>query len=131
MCFIVDELDKKEKIAKDDIICYKVGRKYNKNWIFRDTFLPLFRNFTYKIGKLYKKCYPSRLIVEVPEFIPIRYSNGIIYEGFHSYKSKYTSYYAMHSYCCVLCIIPKGAKYYENKTEYVSDQIIIKKLVKK
>ena len=37
-------------------------------------------------------------------------------EGFHSYKTTTTS-------VNVECIIPKGATYYENEEQYVSDQI--------
>lgn len=89
-------------IAKKNIICYKsvsLNLTHGGELSIRSSI----RNYEYTLGKL----------VEA-EFDINRYH---INAGLHSYKNI--------GKCNVKCIIPKGATYYENDSEYCSDQIKI------
>ena len=121
MCFLGEN---KKLIANEDIVCYKVLRKI----CFRYYALCC-TEFRYKKNKLYKteikaeRCYQ-------------RFEGIYIEEGFHSSNSIYTAkiewMYGAIGITRVLAkfIIPKGAEYYENDKERVSNQIIFKKIIK-
>lgn len=134
MCFNVYK--GKELIANKDIECFKFLRKDVGQ---RRLHAPYIDEFYYDFKKIY--------FLNKPLVIIRRKNNKLIFEGFHSYinkddskikallKKKSTGYRA-RAYPIdipVLCIIPKGSKYYRNTDdgEYVSDSIIIKEILYK
>jgi hypothetical protein len=111
MCFITTT-KARAKIAKTDIKCWKylfpyyAGRKYESACVW---------NFSYT---------PNVLM----QHIDIKKEGSLINEGYHSYKSKETSDNAKNpQHETYLFIIPKGTRYYENNTEYVSETIMLVK----
>lgn len=120
------------KIAKRDFYVYKLGNVSDKG------FKSLYQNFIYKPKEINKKF----------ELNPIPLYNDksfyVIYEGYHSYKDIVMPYSDLRSCCRTIYlgkiklshytyniyhlatfIVPKGAKYYENKFgEIVSSEIV-------
>ena len=112
MCF---RLTKKQriKIAKEDIICYKIVDKYLKS---------IFQGFQYKLGETYS-------ISEFPAYTQLNVRDVLlIYEGFHSYINDPC---ALIGTLRIKCVIPKGSKYHVNKEEdvYVSNSIKIVEVI--
>lgn len=109
-----------EQIAKEDITCYKViYLKDNK-------LLSFYYDFKYILNKLYKTTFTH---CQAEGFIYIK-------KAFHSYKliisalefySKVSIY--IHNAVVVQCIIPKGAKFYQNNECFASNQLIITKIL--
>ena len=129
MCFIVEKRrwfqTKKPRVAKKDIICYKVMIPCNDN-LYRSPFMSQFK---------------SSLGVEIlPELmgLPIEgdYAQQINH-GLHS-KSTYNTAIDLQNeldnsgmgyetrYVILQCRIPKGTKFYQNKKycEYVAEKMI-------
>jgi hypothetical protein len=134
MCFHVQKGNVRPKIAEKDITCYKVfdnDAKYGNQY---GTFIrSLYQFFSYKVGIKYE------LDGYINPIKDLHTNNSIIEVGLHSYtclkhaKEKSIRLSWFSGYCCVYkCIIPKGSTYYVNTKhkEYVSDQIIVKELVK-
>lgn len=115
MCFFIHKNHKEKKIANRDITCYKY--LYN-------SFRSPYQGRLYKLNKLYK----SSITVNID-----LYMIPIITKGLHSYSCK--RFAIGHGYGEILVkgIIPKGSKYYFNPDghEYVSNQIILKEIIKK
>ena len=131
MCFT--SANKTKYIATEDIICYKEVERIQK-----ETCRSYWTEFTYEFGKLYtllnsKAVAEDYLNSPKPEeqertnnneLYPNEFDDCIdIHTGFHSYKSHDLE----DCFSNVECIIPKGSEYYQNLTEYVSNQIIIVK----
>jgi len=131
MCFYVQSKNKDPKIAKRDIVCYKIFRT---NDIKTKHVLSLYQDFKYRYGVLY----------ELDGYInPITRNKSwgkgkeqIIEVGLHSYSSKRQAQKEINGYFVgrrkiYECTIPKGSTYYYNsdRKEYVSDQIIINKQI--
>lgn len=120
MCFI-SYLNPEELIASKNIICYKIVLKTKEKNKVTAYMNP---SHIYTLEKLNKK-----IKLNVHQY-NLRYH---IYEGYHSIitkdylKRKYT---LIDNMVYVKCIIPKGTKYYKNVTEMVSENIIIKKIIK-
>lgn len=113
MCFYVPYYATRPAalIAEEDIVCYK------QLDVSHFGLVSAVRGFSYEIGKTYTKTrFPSRTRKE-----------QLTYEGFHSFidERKHNS-----AVCSVECIIPKGAKYYKNNTEYCSSAIKIVKILR-
>lgn len=126
MCFYLHDKHPGEKIAKKDITCYKVfdhnARSQNQHGKYVRS---MHRRFNYKIGVLY----------ELDGYMNAAYNWfwGVktIEVGLHSFIDFRSAMSSMLSDELVYkCTIPKGSRYYYNPQtkEYVSDQIIIKKL---
>lgn len=142
MCLITRQ--KKAKIAKEDITCYKlVNSTSSTKKVCADNY-----DFEYTLGKLYQtemvvnnipQCYADDLVAEYYKFKPYtmdRVTKNLIHvhEGFHSAISiqrfKDADYYICFNRICVECTIPKGSKYYKDGTGLlVSNKIIINKKV--
>ena len=107
MCFIVTS---RSKIATKNIVCYK---KSNQEWGERKAkFTPYFKVwFSYTVNKPTEK-------------VRLRNYGGEIDEGYHSYKDVKRIEYS--SYRLGKFVIPKGARYYDNGSEYVSETLIFK-----
>lgn len=91
------------KIAKKDIVCYK------KVIIFSD-----------EEGNLKLKSYIQRAPYTLGKIKSSKFDirSTEIYRGLHSYRRNYNN-------ANVKCIIPRGAAYYINNSEYCSDKIKI------
>ena len=118
MCFstgIYTRTKPKPKIAKSDITVYKDIGKYGKGYYYS----------LIGVDGKYMKWEKGFHYTELPDdkgrvFSFERCWNGgqwTIHKGLHSKRKRYWL-------SEVEMIIPKGAKYFENKTEYVSDQLI-------
>lgn len=103
------------KTAKQAIVCYKAVDKGPKA---KKTSRSHIQGFRYNLNrKVNAKFDVQGLAIEA---------------GLHSYKTrpKWTTdsddiaKRKSSGTVTMLCVIPKGAKYYENKTEYCSNQII-------
>ncbi len=115
MCFTIKTRRKLK--AKKDIICYKL--------VYEDL-TPLYNfndGFKYKLNKL-ENDKGKKDILRINKSV-YEYPNIDI--GFHSYKTKkmckFVRIYIYNKNIIIECIIPKGAHYYVNNKEYVSDQI--------
>ncbi len=118
MCFVIrSEKKPKVKIAKKDIRVYKVigssghGIYYNLMGR-RDTIIQWKKGYLYKdkIGRL-------KLFFDLWE----------INEGLHSFKKRKDAnelVISSHGRTIVIMYIPKGAKYYENGHQYLSNQLV-------
>ena len=119
MCFILSE-DSKPKIAEEDIICYKIVETVVLSPDIEEV-ASLFTGYVYTLGELNPK-----VIIKVANSFSID-------KGYHSYikrleKSWYSSSFSHHREL-VECTIPKGTLYYANDHEYVSENIIINKIL--
>jgi len=125
MCFYIDNNNRK-RLAKRDITCYKklkndLRPEYDYNYAFK-----------YKLNTLFNDSKE----IDILEITDGSFEDDIIInKGFHSYiKKPYIkkpyNLYNFYSTTTVKCIIPKGAYYYKNKTEYVSDKIKIIEILK-
>jgi hypothetical protein len=135
MCF--QGTDKQLYVAEEDIVCYKEVTKLTAK-----TCLSYWTEFKYKFGKLYNllnSCAvttggydntpdPEDITLQNKLFLDDRLINKDlanyfeVHKGFHSFKFKKETDCIRPN---VRCIIPKGSEYYQNETEYVSNQIII------
>ena len=140
MCLIVKK-GTKEKIAKNDIVCYKNVFLAGSGRIISNI-----QDFEYKLGKLYTatfsivddklelamNCWWADDISALKYskyFIKQRTSDLVAYNrGFHSYKSRERDGY--NRIPNVECTIPKGTKYIEDETGLIcSEAIIITKIL--
>ena len=115
MCFIVT--NKRVKIAKKNIVCYKVSTFRQQGKL--STFTPCYQNcFTYI------KNEPTTKVE-----LMIKY--GEIHRGYHSYITlKACRDVSYRKTRIGKFIIPKGTRYYENEDEYVSETLIFKGYIK-
>jgi hypothetical protein len=143
MCFIIHPKHPVAKIAKKDIVCYKLL------WHIEGEFRSIAMNYRYKLNKLNDK-----IILKTISYIcgfdydppDVLYCIGdkitIIKDGYHSYSSKRTAISELAVFTEFAlnkgtedkiheCIIPKGELYYFNPKnhEYVSTNIIIKESI--
>lgn len=134
MCLIVKK-GKKEKIAKEDVVCYKA--------LSSDLKSPC-QYFGYELGRTYTtkftkiNCYPYDGDWTFSDGIAMRYyqiydwKNAIAYqEGFHSYSSLERMTKVCNEFENMFeCLIPKGTKYIEDETGLIcSEAIIITKIL--
>ena len=129
------------KIAERDIVVYKLGYVIEATKEFRS----LYQNYTYYPKGLNKviTLVPVVFTTEVSKLQPSE--TGMIYEGYHSYKSMSLPFNGLeassrvillgtiikerisicNSYYIATFIIPKGSEYYESIAgELVSSSII-------
>lgn len=118
MSFIVDKKHKEEKIAKKDIIVYKIVNVVSGN-IFS-----YFQNYAYRLKEKNKKVnLQKKQVAKIHE---------LINEGYHSTKeAKMAKSLHIDTARIAKCIIPAGARYYYNSLfkSYVSDEIIIDQIL--
>jgi len=119
MCFTLNRKYPKSKIAEKDIICYKILNRRtapHQEW------------FVYQKNVKTKK--EDLVVHQIMDDDP-----AWINEGYHSYKSfwqyipKYDNFAQIPRahFGIYKMVIPKGAKYWENEAEYVSETIILKR----
>ena len=114
MCFRKLRIKDTLKVAKNDIVCYKILRSVDT-----DLRSPFQRKFKWDNRRV------------KTSYLDITNSKKTISDGFHSFiEIKNASYYRRQFYslkvpeCQVYkFIIPKGSKYYQNKSQYVSNKI--------
>lgn len=126
MCFWINESKefKKAKVADRNIVCYKVSNHPKQSRV-KNYLRPYFQ-FEFKY--LLSKSAPKQSLDADRSFDGKRY----IREGYHSYKDSNHSWVVFKGSMKKIgkFIIPKGTKYYENKTEYVSETLIFKGYIK-
>jgi len=112
------------KIAKTDIKCWKVINRDGTNALSRTCLhIPMIK---YEKNKACKK---EKLRKTYDAF----YGTFVIDEGYHSFHSKNDAIFDVRDglsvekgfYCYRKFIIPKGTRYFSNRTEYVSETIIM------
>ena len=118
MCLVTNN---PEQIAKEDITCYKVV------FLEDNKLISLYYGFEYILNNLYTTeiSYTHDLIKE--DYIGIE-------SAFHSYTSlnhamKFLQVRTIYGATIVKCIIPKGAKFYQDGKWFASSQIIIKQIL--
>lgn len=142
MCLYVN--NKKVRVAKKDIVCYKIVIKERKKWIYRIFHKPTYRapfyfNYIYQLKKL-NDLGKSLYVAISPEELC-----GVVHEGFHSFVDIQDAKRMLSESCyrynkgwtIVQCVIPKGAEYVKGTIDlsenspasYVSDEIICVKEV--
>lgn len=147
MCLYVN--NKKVRVAKKDIVCYKIVIKERKKWIYRIFHKPTYRApfynyYTYQLKKRYclRNCLNHHVFTTYPEH---QYTVSV---GFHSFvdiqdaKRMLSRLYDVYGnrgrrQTIVQCVIPKGAEYVKGTIDlsenspasYVSDEIICVKEV--
>jgi hypothetical protein len=124
MCFKINKNYPKALTAEHDIECYKV---------MKIPYVSYFESLRYKLNTLYNETI--QIVYQNDEDIDGD-TKGYIEDGFHSYAHRFNANEFIENFVqnkkifvdIVVCIIPKGAKYYYNPIdeEYVSNQIIIK-----
>lgn len=122
----------KPHIAKEDITCYKII-------IFEDEQIKSQTNYyPYQLGELNKleDDLDPHYFDETYRPAHKRPAIMIISRGFHSFrdvreedKKNYNKEHVFDAERVVECTIPKGAEYFMNQYEYVSNQIIINKIL--
>jgi hypothetical protein len=114
MCFQIVKGNKRVKIAKKAITCYKVGYKSIIPFIHFKAFI---QNWIYTIGA------KQPIVVLHP-------IQDEVYKGYHSFSI--VDKVLFKQYAIGRFIIPKEARYYYNpyNKEYVSNTIIFKGFVK-
>lgn len=118
MCLVTNN---PEQIAKEDITCYKVV------FLEGNKLLSFYYGFEYILNNLYKTVISyTRDLIE-KDYICIE-------RAFHSYTSlnhamKFLQVRAIYDIAVVKCIIPKGAKFYQDYECFASNQIIIKQIL--
>lgn len=133
MCLIVEK-SKKVKVAKENIICYKLLKKDLRSSI---------QNFQYELGREYETSLSKVDCGNLSshwnwcdqdsadayqDIMELCYAYQ---QGFHSYKTKKRagwecSYYYISSFLLYKCTIPKGSEYIEDATGLIcSNRIII------
>lgn len=129
MCFIIKD-QKDALIAKDNIICYKLlwqVPKESKRAYGMADYLSPFQLFRYNKFKTYYQRFKIKLKGK-------KYGDQINI-GFHAFNSvkiaegEMLTRKRLKNMRIVKCIIPKGAKYFKNKREIVSDKIIVREIV--
>lgn len=110
-----------EQTAKEDITCYKVVSLKDKK------LLSFYYNFEYILNNLYTTIISYTRDVVEEDYICIE-------RAFHSYTSldhamKFLQVNAIYGAAIVKCIIPKGAKFYQDYKCFASSQIIIKQIL--
>ena len=149
MCWVTNR-EPECKVAKEDIITLKVVEKRSEY----DFFWPYYKRdsgFIYRLNEVAPKVQIGVKLNNIDlggEVNGLRYE---IHQGYHSYVQGVTwgkpriragksvidvngtpYYVGYFSFLCVVeCTIPKGVKYYVNEyKEYVSEQIVINKILK-
>lgn len=114
MCFNVSKKSPKKKIAKHDILTFKILREDSSD---KKLYSPCQLVGGWSLGK-----------AKVAKIGTVRY--GSIYAGLHSCRTiTYAKTRLGGSNYAFVAVIPAGAEYYENATEYVSSKLkIIAKL---
>ena len=117
MCFYLKDSDIgiKPKIAKKDITAYKIIYKSNRGFFYN-----------LEINNKKEKWTQGYIYSESDPFDKSYNSKEIHGRCFHSIKIFSDIIYYMkyfNTMKIVKMIIPKGSKYYENDTQYVSDTI--------
>ena len=125
MCFIFNsEESKKQKVAKEAIICYKI--------LTKDLRDPYYSRFRYQIGIINPKVRLAKRFSSLLDKL-------IISEGYHSYinpidnfdiESLWTNGIDIDEIKIFKAVIPAGTEYYMNDVHYVSETIIIKEEIK-
>ena len=129
MCLIIN-INSRIRTAKEDIVVYKY---FNKDSSLTTPYM----NYVYKVNKLYVTTIVIDKIkftecIFFDEIVLCNYNiNGYVKEisdGFHS-VSELRRVNRYNHKTIRRCIIPKGSKYYKDKTDLiVSNQIIIKEI---
>lgn len=117
MCFILKNNREEVQIATKDIIVYKrllvnIDRTTKKKY-----YTSPYQSFIYEPKECYfeSESFRGKITREINK-------------GLHSYINRYQADIESWPYeKIVKCIIPEGAKYYKNNTQYVSDYLIIGK----
>lgn len=108
MCFYLESSNDKIKMAKEPIVCYKMGTPKGSR-----RFYPAFRT-EFK----YIKNRRTNLII-------IQERWDVVDEGYHSYKrEEYAKQNLFSNNQIKKFVIPEGAYYYENHECYVSSSIV-------
>lgn len=111
MCFITPNNVRKAKTATKDIIAFKAMNLVIEN-NKQEMRSPTKRTFKWTVGKLFNADLEN----------PLPFTGANINVGFHSFKRKSgAKNYGGNTVVPVM--IPKGAIYYENKTQFVSNQM--------
>lgn len=120
MCLITNDLIKYK--ANKNITCYKIV-KLRSNKV-----ISYYYNFKYTLNKLYES--------EIVTADSFTVDSIYVTTAFHSYKSLryvlntlHTGLWNESNDVVAICIIPKGANYYQNKDTFASDQLIIKQIL--
>lgn len=112
MCFITPSNILKAKIARRDIIAFK--SVYIRTGLKKVTIVSPVRGFEWKVGILYKANMECELL----------YKGKNVHAGFHCFKQKAAAKnYSGNT--VVPIMIPKGAYYYENKSQFVSNRMVL------
>lgn len=111
MCFHKLSKEDVPKVAQEDIICYKFLYRQSS------TLFSPYNSFTWEVGKVGNAIITKGI------------DEGDLSNGFHSCKSlkdciRYRTKLC-ETYLIFQFTIPKGAEYYENETQYVSNQIFL------
>lgn len=118
MCLVTNN---PEQTAKEDITCYKVV------FLEGNKLLSFYYGFEYILNNLY-----TTGILYIRDIIEEDYI--CIERAFHSYISlnhamKFLQVNEISDAVIVKCIIPKGAKFYQDYECFASNQIIIKQIL--
>ena len=118
MCLLTNN---PEHIAKEDITCYKVV------FLEGNKLLSFYYGFEYILNNLYTTGILSTRDLIEKDYIYIE-------RAFHSYISldsamKFLQKHTFSNAVIVKCIIPKGAKFYQDYECFASNQIIIKQIL--
>lgn len=142
MCLIIDEQNAKMKIANEDIVCYKLVKKVEReyinpiNWIeeklqfskrtpltyYKTVFMSPYYNEIYEPNTVkVDKTRIQKRKVKQHEHDPKgwRIGGGVLhtFKDIKSAKKYYKDSGSIVKYMILKCFIPKGTKYYDGKMD--------------
>lgn len=118
MCLVTNN---PEQTVKEDITCYKVV------FLEGNKLISLYQCFEYILNNLYTTVISYTHDVVEEDYVCIE-------RAFHSYTSldramRFLHVHEIYGAVIVKCIIPKGAKFYQDYECFASSQIIIKQIL--
>ena len=125
MCFDKEVSNYTHKVAKEDIVCYKVVLRYESEG--KPRWLSLYQNFIYEQGEVYDEKLSDSLLWTFDRQPWLKCYVYHSYSDLRGLEINEISWLYAHQAVLVKCIIPKGAIYWvnEHKHRYASSAIKI------
>lgn len=123
MCFDKEVSNYTHKVAKEDIVCYKVVLRYESEG--KPRWVSLYQKFIYEQGELYEEKFSDSLLQTFDGLCCLKCYVYHSYSDLRGIEVCELGCLYVHRAVLVKCIIPKGAIYWvnEHKQQYASTAI--------
>ena len=125
MCFDKEYGNYTHKVAEEDIVCYKVVRRYEPE--IKSRWITLYTDFIYEQGELYEEKFSDSLLCSLDRQSWLEACVYHSYSDLRGLDINEISWLYAHQAVLVKCIIPKGSIYWVSvhKQRYASNAIKI------